>query len=167
MTASMLRPAVQHMAALAERRGVGIRVVARVVVPWGQYHTGHRNRAEILNLGLNAQDLAITIAPRAHIPIPPPPVAEMVDFLPVRASAALTRTTAATETDRGGDLQPNDRRKEMESTPNRHRGLSSLTAPSIGTHGRARQKVVQKTVRLRPGRTNRVAPSTGERLTAS
>ena len=120
----MLRPIVDHVAALAESREVGVRVVGRVVVAMGgcKDDVGPTSTAEDIDARPDPDPAPPSIAPTAGLSIPPAAVAEVVDHLPVRSPAALTPALRPAEADRHRRLTPVDRVEEAVLGPDRHGG---------------------------------------------
>ena len=120
----MLRPVVDHVAALAEGREVGVRVVRGVMIPvgGGQDHPSPASAAEDVGTGPDPDPAPPTIAPATGLSVPPTPIAEVIDHLPVRSSAALTAALGPAEADRHRQLAPVDRVEEAVLGPDRHGG---------------------------------------------
>lgn len=80
----MLRPVVNHVAALAEGREVGVRVGGRVMVPMGgcEDDVGPASAVEDLSAGPDSDPTPLSIAPTAGLGVPPTPVPKVVDHLP-------------------------------------------------------------------------------------
>ena len=120
----MLWPVVDHVAALAEGREIGIRVVGRIVVPVRgcKDDMGPAGSAEDINARPGPDPAPPPIAPATGLSVPPTPVAEVVDHLPVRPPTALTPTLRPAEADRDRQLAPVDRVEEAVLGPARHDG---------------------------------------------
>ena len=126
----MLRPVVDHVAALAEGREVGVGIVRRVVVPvgCGQHHPGSAGTAEDVSLRSDPDPPAPPVAPPAGVSVPPAAVAEVVDYLPMRPPAALAAASSPAEPDQRRELRPVDGVEEAVLGPDRHR--SALCHPA-------------------------------------
>ena len=121
----MLRPVVDHMAALAESREVGARVVRRVVVAvgGGQEHPCCPHRLQhVVSVDRKADYLTRTIPPETGLSVPPAAIAEVPNGLPVRTPAAFTAALGATEADHGRQLRPVDGVEEAVLAPDGHGG---------------------------------------------
>jgi hypothetical protein len=72
----MLRPVVDHVAALAEGREVGVRALGRVVVPaiCCQDDMGPVSTAEDISPRPSPDPAAPSIAPAADLSVPPTPI---------------------------------------------------------------------------------------------
>ena len=122
----MLRAVVVDVAALAESHEVTVEVVGGVVIAVcrGQHDPRRTDDAEILDGWEALQRTALPIAPGANAGVPPAPITEMVDGLPVRPAAALTSTACPPEADRGRELRPIDRVEEAVLPADRHRSIN-------------------------------------------
>ena len=111
-----------HVTTLAEGCEVGVGVVGGVViaVSGGQHDPCRANDAEIVHCRKGLERSTLSVAPCAHAGIPPAPISEMVDRLPVRAPAALTGSAGTAEADRGRELAPVDGVEEAVLAPDRH-----------------------------------------------
>ena len=118
----MFGPIVDHVAALAEGREVGVGVVGGVVIPMGssQHNSCSVNQAEDVGPCRDPYPPAPAIAPSASLRVPPAPVAEVVDHPPMRSSAALAAAPSPTEPDHGRELCPVDGVEEAMLGPDRH-----------------------------------------------
>ena len=124
-TPLMFRPVVDHVAALAKGREVGVRVVGRVVVAMsgGKDHPRRPHGLEhIVRPNRETDDPPSAIAPGTSLSVPPAAVAEMPDGLPMRSPAALTAALGATEADHSRQLWPVDGVEEAMFAPDRHFG---------------------------------------------
>lgn len=83
----MLWPIVDHVAALAERREIGVRVVRGVVIPMdgSEDHPGPAGPPEDVGICRDPDPTPLSIAPPTGIRVPPAAVAEVVDH-PARAA---------------------------------------------------------------------------------
>ena len=118
----MLRPVVDHVAALAEGCEVGVCVVGRVVIAMGgcQDDMGLASAAEDIDARPDPDPAPPSIAPTAGLSVPPTPIAEVVDHLPVRSPTALAAALRPTKADRHRQLAPVDRVEEAVLGPDRH-----------------------------------------------
>jgi hypothetical protein len=123
-TPLVLRPVVDHVAALAEGGEVGVRVVRGVVIPMGcgQNDPGPASVAEDVYLCRDPDPAAPAVAPAARIRVPPAPITEVVDHSPVRPPAALTAASRPPEADHSRELRPVDGVEEAVLGPDRHGG---------------------------------------------
>ena len=119
----MLWPVVDHVAALAEGREVGVRVVSGVVVSMsrGRHdvrhpHPGH----EIVEARRAGDRLPLLIALGAQLTVPPAAIRETVDFLPVWPSAPLAAAASPPKADHRRELRPVDGVEEAVLGPDRH-----------------------------------------------
>ena len=112
-----------HVAALTEGDEVRARIVRGVVIAVrGRQHDFRRaDDTEILYRRQGSERSALPIAPRTDTDIPPAPIAEMVDGLPMRPTTALTGTTSAAKADCRRELRPIDGVEEAVLAPDRHR----------------------------------------------
>ncbi|NGM37384.1 hypothetical protein G4G93_26305 [Methylobacterium sp. DB0501] len=121
--ALMLVAVVQHMAALAERRQVGVLVVGGVVVAVGrrQHHLGDPDPSEQVFVAQPMPEPTTpTVAPTRDLVISPASIAEMKDPLQVRACACLASSSRPAEADCVGELGPVDGVEEAVLRPDRH-----------------------------------------------
>jgi hypothetical protein len=121
--ALMLVAVVQHVAALTERRQVGVLVVGRVVVAVSCREHDPRDPdpgQQVLVAQPLPEPAALAVAPGRDLGVPPSPVAEVEDPLQVRASAFLAPAPRSAEADRVGELGPVDGVEEAVLRPDRH-----------------------------------------------
>ncbi len=90
----MLRPVVDHVAALAEGREIGVGVVRGVVITVGcrQHHPRPAQPSKDVGLYRDPDPAATTITPPAGVRVPPAAVPEVVDR-PARAVGRSRTTT--------------------------------------------------------------------------
>ena len=102
----VLRPVVDHVAALTPSREVGRRVVGGVVVPMGggEHHPRRSDDCEhIVDADGGVDDPPRPVAPGRGFRIPPSAVREAEHGLPMRAPAALAPVVSVNEVEiRGG-----------------------------------------------------------------
>ena len=121
----MFRPVVVHVAPLAERREVGVRVVGRIVVAVGgsQDHPRRPYRLQhVVGIDRQADDLPHSVTPGTRLSVPPAAIAEVPNGLPMWTPAALTAALGATEADHGRQLWPVDGVEEAVLAPDRYFG---------------------------------------------
>ena len=132
----MFTRVMAHMASLAERSEVARPVVAGVMVQVGacQNDTSgadHRGSTDAGEPGLYALQYdgcrqvtdppPLPIPPTSRILIPPAPIAEVENVLPVRTPAMLAAPLGTGEPDKVGQLAPIDRVEPAMFACNRHR----------------------------------------------
>ena len=120
----MLWPIVDHVAALAEGREVGICVVRGVVVPMGrrQDDPGPTGSSQDVSFRGYSDPPAPAIAPPTSLRVPPAAIPEVVDQLPVRTPTPFAAAPSPAEPDHGRELRPVDRVEEAVLGPDRHGG---------------------------------------------
>ena len=98
----MLGAVMVHVAALAEGREVRVGVVSRVVIAvrCRQHDLRRTNNIKILDRRQGLERSALPIAPSTDAGVPPVPVAEMVDGLPMRPTTTFTSAPCSAEADR-------------------------------------------------------------------
>ena len=118
----MLWPVVDHVAALAEGREIGVGVVRGVVITMGrrQHHPRPTDPTEDVSFCTDPDPAFPPIAPPTGIRVPPATIAQMVDHPPVWPPAALAATFRPPEPDYGRELRPVDRVEEAVLGPDRH-----------------------------------------------
>ena len=93
----MLRPVVDHVASLAERREVGVGVVRGVVIPMCgcQHDLRHSDPShEIIEARRAGDRLPLLVALGAQLTVPPAAIRETVDLLPVWPPTPLAAAIA-------------------------------------------------------------------------
>ena len=124
-SSKVLRPIVEHVAALAPGREVGRRVVRGVVVPvcGGKHHPRRSNGREQL-VGTNGEtdDPPSPVPPGRSLLVPPPSVTEAEHRPAMGAPTALAPTLGTAEPDHHRQLTPVDRVEEAVLAPDRHDG---------------------------------------------
>jgi hypothetical protein len=113
---------VDHVAALAEGRESGIRVVGRIEIPVSccQDDMGPASAADYINARPNPDPAPPPIAPAAGLGVPPAAIAEVVDHLRVRSPTALAAALRPAKADRHRQLAPVDWVEESVLGPERH-----------------------------------------------
>lgn len=142
-----------HVAALAEGREVRVGVVGGVViaVSRSQHDLRRANDAKIVYRRKGLERSPLSIAPCARAGIPPAPISEVIDRLPVRPPAALTGSACPAKTDRCGELPPvngveiavlaPDRHGSHHSGEGHHRMTSTEIPTASGSSAQARSVV--------------------------
>ena len=120
----MLRPVVDHVAALAEGREVGVRVVRGVVIPMGSSEDdpGSTGASEDVSPRSDPDPASPPIAPPTSLSVPPAAISKVVDHPPVWPPAPLAAASRPPEPDHGRELRPVDGVEEALLGPDRHKG---------------------------------------------
>ena len=121
----MFRPIVVQMAALAESREIGSRVVTRVVVTvrCGEHHPRPPDNAEhVVGAELQPDEPSTTVTPAPGLCVPPAAITEVDHHLLVWPSAALTASPGPAEAHRDRQLAPIDRVEKAMLAPDRQGG---------------------------------------------
>ena len=116
------------MAALAERREIGVDVVGGVVVAMcrGQHDPGPAHGPEdIYSAGRDAHAPSAPVAPGCGLRIPPSAVAEVDHGSPMRSATALAASPGSAEPDQRRELRPVDRVEEAVLAPDGHCGVGN------------------------------------------
>ena len=106
----MFWPVVDRVAALAERREVGICVVRGVVIPTGrrQDDPGPTDSSQDVSFRSDPDPPAPAIAPPTGLGVPPAAVAEGIDHPFVWPPATLAAASCPAEPDDSRELRPVD-----------------------------------------------------------
>lgn len=105
----MLRPVVNHVAALAERLEIPEIVVRRIVIQvgGGENDPGAQAVVRFRRQGCLPADRPTPAVTPALLPdVPPPPIPQMADKLPMRSAAPLAATLGTLEPYHPADLRP-------------------------------------------------------------
>ena len=108
----VVRPVMQHVAALAERAQVGEAVVTGVAVQMGssQYDAGGPKPCHLDQVGPASRTTA-PVTPGCRLIVEPAPIGQAADLRQVRPAAALASTTGTLEAHTPAQLAPVSRVK--------------------------------------------------------